>query len=56
MTNQTENDKALCASIVSKIASLAALELTEDEKSEYKKNFEDLIAMFHTLATISDNE
>ncbi|UTC24143.1 hypothetical protein MMH89_02750 [Candidatus Comchoanobacter bicostacola] len=56
MSNQTEQDKALCASIVSKIASLSALQLTEAEKSEYKQNFEDLIAMFHTLDSISDHE
>lgn len=56
MTNNSPSDKAICESIVGKIASLSALELTDEEREEYKQDFESLIAMFHTLDHLDATE
>ena len=47
------SDKAICQSIVGKIAELAALQLTDDEKSKYQNDFISLIEMFHLLDNIN---
>ncbi|MDC3180893.1 hypothetical protein OAT84_01965 [Gammaproteobacteria bacterium] len=52
MSNIPNSDKEICQSIVGKIADLAVLKLTDEEKLIYKADFEALIEMFHALDDI----
>lgn len=49
MTLENRTDKHICDEMVTKIASLARLRLTEDEALRYQKQFTELLAMFHEL-------
>ena len=46
---QEKTDKHICDEMVTKIAALARLRLTEEEAKRYQGNFTELLAMFHEL-------
>ena len=49
MSTNQKNDQEICETMVTKIAKLARLRLTDEEALRYKKDFEDLLEMFHEL-------
>lgn len=49
MSQQTVTDKQICDELVTKIAKLAKLRLTDKEASEYQLHFTKLLEMFHVL-------
>ena len=49
MSNTPHKDEDICETMVTKIAKLARLRLTDTEATRYKQDFEDLLAMFHEL-------
>ena len=49
MSKIVHNDQEICETMVTKIAKLARLRLTDTEATRYQKDFEDLLVMFHEL-------
>lgn len=56
MSLQQETDQKICNEMVTKIAKLAKLRLTEAEASEYQSHFTKLLEMFHTLDELAYDE
>lgn len=52
MSNQNTTDQTICNEMVTKIAKLAKLHLTEKESQQYEKDFEGILEMFHALDTL----
>ena len=54
MSLTSEHDHDVSQEIVTKIAKLSRLRLTEDETLLYQKNFETLLKMFHELDSLQE--
>lgn len=56
MSEHTQTDQFICDEIVTKIAQLARLRLTEEEAKQYRENFADLMQLFHELDSLNISE
>lgn len=56
MSLHSAQDKQICEEIVTKIATLAKLRLTEEEATLYQSYFTELLTLFHELDSLSTME
>lgn len=52
MSEHSQTDQHICDEIVTKIAKLARLRLTEEEAMLYRENFTELMQLFHELDSL----
>lgn len=52
MSDINTTDQHICEEMVTKIAKLARLRLTQEEAGEYRANFKDLMLLFHELDSL----